>query len=376
MKKYIFLLLFGLATMIGGCVPFGLSIQNAINVNEALQEKLTINKNTITSFVTENTKNYILPAINIHLTSTEIDSGSMSRDEEYSAKYRFPVKMIITDNLDNIIYQYKKNLSWDRGSRSYDLNDVNSRKGEVIVEIDFDKISVPSDGEIKIEVLLADDTFYYANIVSAKLIIYDNVHKYTKMIVTGVVIIILGITIFIIGVIMLILVQTRANSSSRNNSNNMQENGGNMSQDNESNYEKTVNTENDLDLKAMNDAASTTASKRSSINTTAMLCHLSTFAGFIIPLGGILGPLIMWQIKKDEDPFINRHGIAALNFHLSMAIYYFVSFLLAFIVIGFFFLIILAITELVLVIIASVKASNGEEYRYPLTITFIAYPAD
>ncbi|MFV2060806.1 MAG: DUF4870 domain-containing protein [Gammaproteobacteria bacterium] len=105
-----------------------------------------------------------------------------------------------------------------------------------------------------------------------------------------------------------------------------------------------------------------------------MLCHLSTFAGFIIPFGGILGPLIMWQIKKDEDPFINRHGIAALNFHLSMAIYYFVSFLLAFIVIGFFLLGILAITELILVIIASIKASNGEEYKYPLTISFIKSP--
>ncbi|MFV1982858.1 MAG: DUF4870 domain-containing protein [Thiohalomonadales bacterium] len=105
-----------------------------------------------------------------------------------------------------------------------------------------------------------------------------------------------------------------------------------------------------------------------------MLCHLSAFAGFIFPFGGILGPLIMWQIKKDEHPFINRHGIAALNFHLSMFIYYFVGFLLVFIVIGFFVLMVLAVMDLVLTIVASIKASNGEEYRYPLAIPFIKIP--
>ena len=58
--------------------------------------------------------------------------------------------------------------------------------------------------------------------------------------------------------------------------------------------------------------------------TWAMLCHLSALAGFIIPFGSVLGPLIIWLIKKDEMPIVDVHGKKALNFQITMAIAYFV----------------------------------------------------
>lgn len=103
----------------------------------------------------------------------------------------------------------------------------------------------------------------------------------------------------------------------------------------------------------------------------AMLCHLVAFSGFIIPFGSIIGPLVMWLIKKEESEFINYHGKESLNFQISIAIYAIISGILALVLIGILFLIALGIIWIVFIIIASVKTSEGEEYRYPLTIRFV-----
>ena len=68
--------------------------------------------------------------------------------------------------------------------------------------------------------------------------------------------------------------------------------------------------------------------------TWGMLCHLSAFAGYVFPFGGIVGPLVVWLIKKDEMPFVDDQGKEALNFQISVLIYAIVSFVLIFVLIG------------------------------------------
>ena len=63
----------------------------------------------------------------------------------------------------------------------------------------------------------------------------------------------------------------------------------------------------------------------------AMLCHLSALAGFVVPFGSIIGPLIVWLIKRDEMPVVDVHGKKALNFQITMAIAYVVCFVLMFV---------------------------------------------
>jgi uncharacterized protein len=106
-------------------------------------------------------------------------------------------------------------------------------------------------------------------------------------------------------------------------------------------------------------------------NTWAMLCHLSALAGFIIPLGNIIGPLVIWMIKKDEFPLVADQGKESLNFQISMTLYYIVSAILIIVLIGILLLIGLAIFSLIMIIIAMVKANEGVAYRYPLCIRFI-----
>ncbi|MEO0794312.1 MAG: DUF4870 domain-containing protein [Verrucomicrobiota bacterium] len=106
-------------------------------------------------------------------------------------------------------------------------------------------------------------------------------------------------------------------------------------------------------------------------NMWAMICHLSALAGLIgIPFGNILGPLIIWLIKKDEMPSIDAHGREALNFQLSMTIYGVIAGVLVLVFIGVLLLAVLVVVNLVFVIIAGIKANEGELYRYPMTIQF------
>ena len=103
----------------------------------------------------------------------------------------------------------------------------------------------------------------------------------------------------------------------------------------------------------------------------AMLCHLSAFAGFFFPFGAIIGPLICWLSKRDESSWVNENGKNSMNFQLSMLLYMVLNIPLCFIIIGFPILFLLLTLKLICVIIASIKASKGEAFRYPLSIPFI-----
>ena len=136
-------------------------------------------------------------------------------------------------------------------------------------------------------------------------------------------------------------------------------------------------------------------------NNNAFLIHISAFAGYFFPFGGIISPLIFWQVKKDESEYLDTHGKEAVNFNLSFTLYMFIlgltfiPFFIRFIFRNinnlnhmqneFFFdfsdmfgfmggislIGILGIIRFVLVTLAAVKANNGEFYKYPLTLKFI-----
>ncbi len=126
----------------------------------------------------------------------------------------------------------------------------------------------------------------------------------------------------------------------------------------------TMNTPN---TKAQTPAPTSTRDE----NMWAMLCHISTFAGFVIPFGNIIAPLIIWLIKKDEFPLVNDQGKEAINFQITMTIYIIASILLIIVIIGIPLLIGLGFFDLIVTVIAAIKASEGVRYRYPIAIRFI-----
>ncbi len=103
-----------------------------------------------------------------------------------------------------------------------------------------------------------------------------------------------------------------------------------------------------------------------------MIGHLSALAAFIAPfLGGVLGPLIVYLVKRDQSAFAADAAKEALNFNITVAIGYAICGCLAIVFIGIPLLIALWIAWLVLVIVAGVRASEGIQYRYPATIRFV-----
>jgi uncharacterized Tic20 family protein len=108
----------------------------------------------------------------------------------------------------------------------------------------------------------------------------------------------------------------------------------------------------------------------------AIVAHLSSFLGYFAGgLGGLIGPLIVWLIKKDDAPFVAEQAKESLNFQISLLIYAVGLVMSIFFLIGLLFVWFavpfLAVIGLVLPIVGAVRANEGKSYRYPFTIRFI-----
>ena len=103
----------------------------------------------------------------------------------------------------------------------------------------------------------------------------------------------------------------------------------------------------------------------------AMFAHIGTFSSMFVPLGNIIAPIVIWQMKKNESPFVVEQAKESLNFQITLMIYSIISILLCFIIIGFFLIFALVIFGMIIVIVAGVKANDGEDYRYPMALRLI-----
>ncbi len=104
----------------------------------------------------------------------------------------------------------------------------------------------------------------------------------------------------------------------------------------------------------------------------AMACHLSALVGLLgNGIGFFVGPLVVWLVKREDHPFINEQGKEALNFQLTMIGAMLIAAVLVFVAIGIVLLPLLGILDVVLTIVAGIKAANGEHYRYPISIRVI-----
>ena len=113
-------------------------------------------------------------------------------------------------------------------------------------------------------------------------------------------------------------------------------------------------------------------STSSDVRTWCVLCHASALLGlFFHFIGHLLGPLIVWLVKRADSPEIDAHGKESLNFQLSMLIYDAIAVVLCFVLIGIPILILLWVLNTIFVIIASIQASEGKLYRYPLALHLI-----
>jgi uncharacterized Tic20 family protein len=108
------------------------------------------------------------------------------------------------------------------------------------------------------------------------------------------------------------------------------------------------------------------------VRNSAAAAHLSTFAGLVIPFGSVIGPLAVWLTRRHRDPFIDQTGREALNFGISIALYGSLLLVAALMLVGIPLLMVGVVAWVVLASLAAVKASQGQPYRYPLTLRWSA----
>ena len=123
----------------------------------------------------------------------------------------------------------------------------------------------------------------------------------------------------------------------------------------------------------MNENAEATTLSEKEARQWATICHLSALVGLLgNGIGFLIGPLVVWLIKREDDPLIEEQGKEAVNFQLTMFLAVFLSALLVLVLIGIPLLIGFVLMAIINPIIAGVKTSNGERYRYPISIRFIS----
>ncbi len=103
----------------------------------------------------------------------------------------------------------------------------------------------------------------------------------------------------------------------------------------------------------------------------AMFLHLSLLAGFILPIVGLVAPIVIWQLKKADFPDLDAHGKVVVNWIISAAIYGLIGFILTFVFIGVPVLIALGALGVIFPIVGGIKANSGQLWKYPLSIRFL-----
>ncbi len=103
----------------------------------------------------------------------------------------------------------------------------------------------------------------------------------------------------------------------------------------------------------------------------AMFLHFSVLASWVVPLAGLILPILIWQMKKKELPELDVHGKIVMNWMISELVYAIIFGVLAIFLIGIPLLLILFIFSIIFPIIGGVKANNGKIWKYPFSIQFL-----
>ncbi len=335
----VLLLLIGMLLFLGSCAPFGYAIYYETVIDSTQNHFLSdVGRSNEVTF-NSSPGSLARLAVEAHITTSSVQEDPEDFSDDYFARFKFPVNYSISDANGKILIKENVALVWkDGGHVSKSNEETTSTSGSLTAKISFDKFTVPDNGNFIVAIEVSPDTTYEANASSLKLYLYEGMIDNTWYIVAGVAMFFIGFILALIGFIIFV-----TNTTNENYQQQLSESG-------------TIGN---------------TAQATVDANQQAMFIQLSAFAGYIIPLGSIIVPLILWQVWKDKDPYVDKMGREAVNFQLSMALYYIICLFLMFILIGIILIFFVMIFHLTFVIIGTVQTSRGVDYRYPMIIRFI-----
>lgn len=337
MRRMGFLLgLLGLVMFVSGVVSFFMAYNVSVQENEAGRVSLQQGQGYQSAPIKIDNQQQLRLAVRMQVSSRSVQEVMSAGDKAFQARYRFPVLINVKDTEGKLLHHYECDLAWNNcGKHSQKDAHITSQGGSLQVTHKLDYFKADTAKAIQVEALLGTDSDYAASASDIQLIIYDQVIDNTDWILKGFVLCMFGPILFIVGLLLFILAPVAANNAAHTH----------------------------IDDETLPDA---------SIRNMAMATHLTALIAWVgVPLGHVIGPLVVWLTQKNKSDFIDKHGKESLNFQLSITLYSIIAFVLCIIFIGFLLLVAIFVMHLTLSIIAAMRANDGELYRYPMTIRFL-----
>lgn len=330
------LMLVALMLMLGSCVPFVFGVIEVITGEEIYLDEapVAIDETRESPVIDIVEGNQAKLSLKIRISTDSVQETSGDGSTKYQARYRFPVRFSVRDPAtQKTLEAGTAVISWTASSKTTRESHVDSHGGRLTIEQSVINFDVPDSRRIIVRTEVETDSTYGARAESIVVKIYrSDSAAYEWLFIIGGIMLFASLLLLVVGIIM----------------------GGISS--------RTVKAE------TSGEAGEAIADRTKQV---VSWCHISGLFGYVIPFAGIIVPLTIWLTQRDIDPFIDDQGKEAVNFQISVFLYLAVSALLMLVLVGFVLIFAVTLAHIILCIIAAVNTSQGEPYRYPLTIRLI-----
>lgn len=336
----------GLAAIVWGCVLLGGALLAAL----AEQPFATLAASAVES--ADGATAELTPGrdarlvVEIELATDSVQETLDAAGTRWHGRYRIPLTYRVKGAAGSVIAEESSAVDWRDDSGDMSGRARQSSLSEVVVQMGADggrltatavfrSFEAPDDGVVRVAVERDADRTYGARVENVRYRIEHDLGSHASAVAAGVFALVAGWVLAVVGFVLVLA------------------------------GERAPDHERSVDLPALDDAQAT------QVRRLAMACHLAALIGYILPFGNVLGPLVVWLFNRERHPYIDEQGREAVNFQLSMLVWYLLAFALVLALIGFFMLVGLIVFQLVMVVVAAVRTNGGEAWRYPLTVRFL-----
>lgn len=334
-RKALVILLLGVLLLLGSCVPLGQGVWQALSPEIAATTEVDPASGISGEPYVVEPGADVRIAYQLRVSTTSVQERVDDDEDGFEARYHLPARVTVRGTDGAILSDESRPLDWRRRDSEllHSVSDggVGVDGGTVTIDFTFPAFAAPMDGRILVDAGIGTDEEYHATVESMTLSVQHGLRDVIFLVVLGVSLAAFGVITTLLGFIFVV-----------------------------SQYAGSSGIDGD-------GVASSDADAR----RIAMACHLSGFAGYLIPFGSLVVPVVVWLVNRRSHPYIDEQGREAVNFQLSLFVYMLLCLALVLAMIGVLLLPLLALWHVIFMIIAAVRASEGEAFRYPMIVRFV-----
>ena len=336
------LLMLGLAMLGGGCVPLFSAVYTALRERPLAMAAVDVEPDGSARELALRARAHARIVAELHVQTSSTAMVSAPARPLRRVRYAFPVSYTVRDRTGALLAETRALIDWRESSaepvagvRFASVLERNARMhadgGSVDVTAVFPAFETGADGKVRLSVAVGADQRYGATAATLRVRVEHGISSPISRVLFGLFMLVAGVVLAAVGFVACVTGRLVTDPVERELS----------------------------------------AHEAAGVRRIAALCHLSGMLGYLVPLGNVLVPAVLWWRYRDRHPYIDQQGREALNFQLSVLVYLLLSFALILALVGLVLLPLLALFHLVMMATACRRTSDGEAWRYPLTLRFV-----